>query len=502
MSTKSSSVTLPATDPEKQRTSQRSSSELKENDVASPSPPAAPKLSGLRKAAILAMLCSAQFFDIFNACSSIAALPSIGTDLYFTPGMLQWVLAAYTLTFGSMQVPAGRLSDLYNPKPIFIAGYLAVGIFSILCGVSIHPIMLLVFRAVSGIGAAMTIPSAIAMIVINFPEPKEQAKALGMYGAAGAVGNAIGFVVGGVLAAKASWRWVFHLIGLCTVPFALLSWFCLPRTPTNAHAVKRSMDLPGITILTGGLILFVYAISDGGESGWGTPRIITTLVFSIVFFIGFFIVERYVKDPAIPPRMWFNKNFAAMFFYSWSVYWNLMSAELLLIQVFQDLYHWSPISAATHCIPLGITGLFSTIIVGTYGHLIPRRYNLISGQLLMLTALVLFALADTPSKYWSHIFPGMIINMVGLGQAYVGASATMMSNAPAGEEGVVGAILYTSFQIGSTVGIAVVSSIAFGVNHKQPGDALSQFRGYAAAFWSQVAMHGVCVVMSVLFVRD
>lgn len=231
--------------------------------------------------------------------------------------MLQWVLAAYTLTFGSMQVPAGRLSDLYHHKPIFTAGYLCVGVFSILSGVSVHPIMLLVFRAVSGIGAAMTIPSAIAMIVINFPDPKEQARALGLYGAAGAVGNSIGFVIGGVLTAGASWRWVFHLIGIATIPFAVLSWFFLPRTPTTAPTVKRGIDVPGIAILTGGLILFVYAISDGGEAGWGSPQIIATLVLSVAFFVAFFFVERYVKDPAIPPRTWFNKNFAVMFFYSW-----------------------------------------------------------------------------------------------------------------------------------------------------------------------------------------
>lgn len=241
----------------------------------------------------------------------------IGLDLNFTLGMLQWVLAAYTLTFGAFQVPAGRLSDLYHPKPVFVIGYLMVGLFSILCGVSVQPIMLLVFRAISGIGAAMTIPSAIAMIVYTFPEPKEQSRALGLYGAAGAVGNSIGFVLGGVLTAKASWRWVFYLIGIVTIPFAVAAWFLLPKTTSHEPKPKRSIDIPGIVILTGGLILFVYAVSDGGVAGWGSPQIITTLVLSIAFFAGFLVVERFVKDPAIPPRIWFNKNFAVMFFYSW-----------------------------------------------------------------------------------------------------------------------------------------------------------------------------------------
>ncbi len=231
--------------------------------------------------------------------------------------MLQWVLAAYTLTFGAFQVPAGRLSDIYHPKPVFVLGYLAVGIFSIICGASVHPIMLLVFRAMSGLGAAMTIPSAIAMIVQNFPDPQEQSRVLGIYGAFGAVGNAVGFVLGGVLAAKASWRWVFYLIGIATIPFAVLSHFFLPRTVVERSNEKRSIDIPGISILTGGLILFVYAVSDGSTEGWKSPQIISTLVLSVVSFSAFFVVERISKDPALPPRTWSNKNFAPMFFYAW-----------------------------------------------------------------------------------------------------------------------------------------------------------------------------------------
>lgn len=160
----------------------------------------------------------------------------------------------------------------------------------------------------------MTIPSAIAMIVQNFPDPEEQSRVLGIYGAFGAVGNAVGFVIGGVLAAKASWRWVFYLIGIATIPFAILSYWFLPRTVTEGPHEKRSIDLPGISILTGGLILFVYAVSDGSAEGWKSPQIITTLVLSIVFFVAFFVVERVSKDPALPPRTWSNKNFAPMFF--------------------------------------------------------------------------------------------------------------------------------------------------------------------------------------------
>jgi len=227
---------------------------------------------------------------------------------------------------------------------------------------------------------------------------------------------------------------------------------------------KRSIDLPGISVLTGGLILFVYAISDGAE-GWGRPQIIVTLIFSIFFFVGCCFVERIAKDPAVPPRIWFNKNFAVMFFM---------------------------LGAST-----GIVGGISALLTGTYGHRFPRRIHLLVGQHLMVVGTILFALADIPEKYWSHIFPGVILDMFGVAMSYVSASLTTMAGAPQGEEGVIGAILYTSFQVGSTIAIAIASSITLSVNQKLPMHA-----GYAASLWSVLGMHGLIIIITVLFVRD
>lgn len=234
--------------------------------------------------------------------------------------MLPWILTGYTLTFGAFQVPAGRLSDIYHPRPVFCLGFLLVGIFSILCAVSVNPIMLIVFRAVSGLAAAMTVPSAISILVQTFPDPKEKSDILGIFGAIGAIGNCVGIIVGGVLVARASWRWVFYVIALAVIPFSIASVFIVPKTVqanSSAGAARRSLDLPGISVLTAALILFVYAISDGNTEGWGSPQIITTLILSVFLFAAFFVVERYVKDAALPPSTWSNTNFTPMFFYAW-----------------------------------------------------------------------------------------------------------------------------------------------------------------------------------------
>ncbi|GJJ13376.1 hypothetical protein Clacol_007628 [Clathrus columnatus] len=434
-------------------------------------------LSGIKKAILLCLLCSAQFFDIFNAVSVIIALPEISDALHFPPGALQWVVSAYTLTFAATFLLAGRLTDIYHAKPIFCIGYLMVGILSILCAVSVNPIMLLIFRAIQGIGAALTFPSALAMIIQYFPEKHEQSRALAIFGGFGAIGNVIGFILGGVLTARTSWRWIFYLVAIIVTPFSVVSFFVLPKSASKQENRGRKLDWQGVVALSGALVLFVYGLTDGNNGGWKRPQIIVTLVFSVVFLAGFFIIEYTVSDPAIPPKTWRIHNFLPLFVYCWS-------AEIQLIQVFQDLWGWSAIKAAVHCIPIGISGGISTYIAGYLALYIPKKLLLLGGQVFMAIPAILFSLADTPDKYWSHILPGMIIATIGLATAYVAANVFILSNAPKGQEGVISAMMNTAFQLGATVGLAITTAITLGINDTLPNNPVSQFKGYQASFWS------------------
>ncbi|KAL0959010.1 hypothetical protein HGRIS_014322 [Hohenbuehelia grisea] len=457
------------------------------------------ELSSLRKLVILLILCSAQFLDIFNANAVIVSLPSLGAELGFSAGTLQWVLSAYTLTFAAFMLISGTISDIYHPKPIFSIGFAVVGLFSIPIGASVHPIMTIVFRAIQGIGAAMNVPSAISMIRTTFTNPQEQARAYGAYAMAGTIGNVTGFIIGGVLTATTSWRWVFYLIAIVSIPTSALAWFLLPGHSVTPEAERRGIDFPGVFSLTAGLILFVYAVSEGSEGGWGSPRVIVTLVLSIIMCAAFLVIESTVKNPALPPRIWSNKNFLALFLYAWSPYWWIFGAELQLIGVFMDLWHDSALTAALRCIPIGISGLSSYFMAAFVSRLHPSIF-LVGGQVLMAVGAILFALADTVSRYWSFIVPGMIIGMIGLAAAYVACTTIVMQGARKGDEGIVGAVMYTAYQIGSTLGFAIVTSITIGVNETQPLDAVSQHRGYAASFWSLVGLTGIMFIIA-LFVR-
>ncbi|KAF4607679.1 hypothetical protein EYR40_000014 [Pleurotus pulmonarius] len=425
----------------------------------------------------------------------------LGEDLHFAPGALQWILSAYTLTFASFMLIAGTLSDIFHPKPIFCLGFSFVGIFNIPVGASVHPIMSIVFRALQGIGAAMNVPSGIAMIRTTFPDPVERSAAYASYALAATVGNVSGFVVGGILTSRTSWRWIHYLCAMMVIPMSLAAWFLLPKHTTPLKAQRRGVDIPGVLILTAGLILFVYSISDAADAGWGSPQVITTMVLSVIAFVAFFVVESIVKHPALPPKTWRNKNFTPLFFYALSPYWWCLGCQLQLVSVFLNLWNDSPLIAALRCLPIGVAGGVASYLVGRFLPRLTAKWVLVGAQIFTATGSVLFALAGSEERYWSFVFPGMVIGMLGLASAYVGCTTTVMGDARKGEEGVIGAVMYTAYQVGSTIGVAILTSITEGINARQPGDATSQFRGYAASFWSTLALSGVMFVIALVFVQ-
>ncbi|KAF9490814.1 MFS general substrate transporter [Pleurotus eryngii] len=458
-------------------------------------------LSPRCKLVLLGVFCSAQFFDVFNASAVLVSLPSLGADLHFAPGALQWILSAYTLTFASFMLVAGTLADIFHPKPIFCLGFAFVGVFNIPVGASVHPVMAIVFRALQGMGAAMNVPSGIAMIRTTFPDPVEHSAAYTSYALAATVGNISGFVVGGVLTARTSWHWVHYLCAIMVIPMSVAAWFLLPAHTTPLKSEQRSVDIPGILTLTAGLILFVYAISDAVDAGWASPQVITTLILSIIAFVAFFAIESVVAHPALPPQTWRNKNFTPLFFYVLCPYWWCLGCKLQLVTVFLNLWHDSPLVAALRCLPIGVAGGVASYFVGRVLPYLPAKWVLVAVQLLTATGSMLFALAGTEERYWSFVFPRMVVGMLGLASVYVECTTMVMGDAQKGEEGVVGAVMYTAYQVGSTISIAILTLITEGVNSRQPNDQISQFKGYAASFWSMLALSGVMFGIVLVFVQ-
>ena len=245
---------------------------------------------------------------------------------------------------------SGRISDIYNPKYVFIGGALVLGIFSLGAGFTTSKITLFILRAFSGIAAAMTIPSSLTLLVRLFPQPKEQARAIGIFGGSAALGNVLGLILGALLIQYASWPWVFWLGALVAVPIAVVAFFLVPQQPTVKVDGRKIafLDLPGISILTVSLVLLIFAFTSTGVSSWGSAMVLAPLIISIFGIAAFFVWEARIPadKAAFPPRTWRYPNFAILFAVALSVFLWFTAVFLLIITMWQEVYRWSAVSAA------------------------------------------------------------------------------------------------------------------------------------------------------------
>lgn len=259
---------------------------------------------------ILFITCGAQFIDNIFMTAVNLSLPSIQSEFKVTSGDLQWLLSAYTLTFGGFLLFSGVLADRYGRRKIFSAGMLWMSIWTLAIGFGNSFIQVAIFRAFQGIGAAMTVPSAIGIISSHFVA-SERAIALTFFGASGAVGFAAGLLFGGFVTEALGWRYIFRIAVAATGPLCMVGWFYLPKDRREGSA-RPSLDFLGAGLSTSGLILLSFVLSSGGEYGWNKAFIIALLVSSVVMLGIFTYVEKKVRNPIMPLSLWKIKNFAPL----------------------------------------------------------------------------------------------------------------------------------------------------------------------------------------------
>src|SRR5262249_15632563 len=259
---------------------------------------AAPAVPDPRRWWALALLCSAYFMVILDVSIVNVALPSIEADLHFAPADLQWVLSAYALTFGGFLLLGGRTADLLGRRRVFMGGLALFTVASLVCGLSTSEGMLIAARAVQGLGAAILSPSALSIITTTFDEGAERNKALGVWGAMGGSGAAVGVLLGGILTKTLGWEWIFFV----NVPIGTAA-FLATRPIVRESRIElghRRFDATGAVSVTGGLALFVYAISKAPDVGWGTGRTIGLLILSVIILAFFVLWELRTTAPLVP----------------------------------------------------------------------------------------------------------------------------------------------------------------------------------------------------------
>ncbi|KAK7681756.1 hypothetical protein QCA50_015103 [Cerrena zonata] len=465
-----------------------------------------PQYSNARKYSLLLIFCLAQFLDAFNNSALFSAIPSLIRDLNITESESTWIISAFQLTFASFLLISGKISDIYNPKHAFIAGAAILGCLSIGAGFVTDKITLIVLRALSGIAASLTIPSALTLLVNLFTDSEEQARAIGVFGGCGAIGNVLGLIIGAIFIEFANWSWVFWFVALVAIPISGVCTFLIPpqlkrEDDDQVQAAKwKSLDLLGISILTAALILFIFAVTSGSSSGWASAGVLVPLIISVFMVVGFFVYETKIpaEVAAVPPSTWFLPNFAVLFGVALLPYFWWTTIFTIFTTLWQQFYGWSAIETALRMLPIGALA-FAISFTGGLSRIVSPKWILLSAQGLLVIATILLHFADGPDKYFKFVLPAFILGTSGCMFTYTHTNIAIFRTSPASMAGTVGAIFNGALQLGSAVGLAAVSSIETSVEASHGGP--TSYAGRAAAFWFLLAVVCIEAISLTIFYR-
>jgi len=388
------------------------------------------------------------------------ALPSIQSDLGFSQSSLAWVVNAYLIAFGGLLLLSGRLGDILGRKSVFLAGLGVFTVASLLCGVAQSQELLVAARFVQGVGGAMTSAVILGMIVTMFPEPREQAKAIGVYAFVASAGGSIGLLAGGVLTESINWHWIFFVnipIGIATAALALR---LLERD--KGIGFGAGADIPGAALITGALMLLVYTIVEpAADDGWGSGAALGLGALALALLAAFVVRQARAGNPLMALRIFRSRNVSGA---------NLIQA-LMVAGMFGTFFMGSLYLQRVlgyDALEIGLAFLPTTLVMGLLSvrysePLITRfgaRLTLIPGLVLTAAALALFTAAPVDGSYAQHVLPVTILLGLGAGLSFPALMTLAMSGATAADAGLASGLVNTSAQVGGAIGLAVLATLS------------------------------------------
>ncbi|MHA6694997.1 MFS transporter [Homoserinimonas sp. A520] len=441
----------------------------------------------------LALIAAAQFVVIMDTSIIGVALPDIQRELGFTPESLSWVFNAYVVAFGGLLLLGGRLSDLFGARRIFISGWAALLVGSVLAGAASTVAVEIAGRAVQGVGAAMIAPAALTLLMTLFGGTRDLPKAFAIYGAAAPIGGTAGVFLGGVLTEYASWPWVFYI----TIPIALLVMVATPfALPAIPAARTGSIDVAGAVTGTTGLTALVYGVVRAPEVGWMATETLAALIAGVALLLLFFAIQARSRQPLLRLGIFKAPQLGAA-----NLAQLLLGAAWIPMWFFLNLYLQQVLGAGAFASGAALLPMTALIVVGMIA-LAPRlqaRFGakpmIVSGLLLLSAGLVWLAFARPDGNYAVDVLPASLLAALGMALAFVPSLGTAISSARPEETGVAAGLVNTSYQIGSAIGLAALTAVA-AIFTGPAGDAPALTDGYSAAFVGAaiIALIGAAVV--------
>jgi EmrB/QacA subfamily drug resistance transporter len=448
---------------------------------------------------ILAIVGTAFFMTILDVSIVNVALPSIGRALDFSREDLQWVITAYAIAFGGFLLLGGRAADLIGRRRVFMVGVGLFSVASLVCGLAESEGVLIAARAVQGLGGAIISPAALSIVMTSFEEGPERNKALGIWGALGGSGAAVGVLAGGVLTKYLGWEWIFFV----NVPVGALVLALTPRIipESRRDTAERQYDALGAVLVSAGLALLVYTISTAPDVGWATARTILLLIASGALLVGFLVNERRAHDPLMPFRIFSVRTVAGA-----NVVGALLGAVIfanffLLTLYVQNVLHYSALKAGVTFVATAGTAVVAAGVAQALTTRLGAKPVIAVGLALLTGAMIWYSQIPVDGSYASDLLPGYLRVGVGIAFSFVPVSIAALAGIAEREAGLASGLINTSQQIGGAVGVAVASTVFTShfkphVSDREPLPA-ALTGGYSWAFWA-LAVFSVAALVAAL----
>ncbi|MFD7550395.1 MFS transporter [Streptomyces sp. NPDC059578] len=420
------------------------------SDLGATGPPA-------RRGTALLVLCFVQFMLVLDDNVVSVALPSLRDELGFSTAGLAWVVNAYFVAFGGLLLLFGRMADLLGRRRVFLTGVALFGAASLVCGLAQEPWQLVTGRFVQGAGAAMASPAALALIALLYPGPAERARAFGIWGGIAGLGGTMGLVVSGALTGLASWRWIF----LVNLPVALATVLLLPRLVPESRAERGvRLDVPGAVLGTGAVVSLVYGLLRAGESGWGDPTAVASLLLASVLAVAFVVCEARAAAPLVPLsflsfRFRAVANGATLLFSA-----ALYAMAFLLMLHLQTVLGYDPLAAGIAYLPFGGGILLGMWLSARAVVRLGVRPALVVSFLITAGGLLLLSGVGPGDAYAPGVLPGLLVTSLGCGLSLPTLTVAALTGTTEEDAGLGSAVLSSVQQVGGAVGLAVLVALA------------------------------------------
>jgi len=453
----------------------------------------------------LVVMCAGMLMIILDGTIVNVALPSIQRDLGFSQADLAWVVNAYLVAFGGLLLLAGRLGDLVGRTRVFLAGLTLFTVASLVCGLSSSAEMLVAARFVQGIGGAMTSAVILGMIVTTFPQPREQAKAIGIYSFVASAGASIGLLAGGVLTQLLSWHWIFFV----NLPFGIATGLLALRLLERERGIglAAGADVPGAALVTSGLMLGVYTIVAAADHGWASAHTLGFGALAVALLAGFIARQATARTPLLPLAIFRSRNVTGANLVQMLMIAGLFGMFFLGVLYMQRVLGFDAIEIGLAFLPvslgIGVLSLgFSPRLNMRFG---PRAV-LLAGLALVAAGLALLTRVPVDGAYVVDLLPTMLLFGVGAGLAFPALMTLAMSGATASNSGLASGLVNTTQQVGAALGLAVLATLATSRSDelRAAGEstAAALTSGYQLAFGIGAGLVGVGLALAAFVLRS